>query len=328
MPDPTPEGYRLLRTLGFGGDGWVALAVQESVGRQVAVKTLYATEPAALARFRREGQALAQLASDRIVRVYDLVEADGRVALILEYAPGGSLHERLVLAPALTIAERLAILADVAEALTCAHAAGIVHRDVKPANVLLDEGGRAKLADFGIARLTAASAAFRTQDGSITATRRYAAPEQLTDPSAEAPSIDAYAFGVLAREVLLGPDAVRLPEGLPTPLSRALDAAVGPDAEARPIPDTLAGLLLAAPATCWPAPAALPSTSDATGRSAGSPRTAGSLPSAAANVSARQDVAWVDPPVFVPVRRRSRWTGWLVGVLLGLALAAAIAVLL
>jgi serine/threonine protein kinase len=326
MSEPTPDGYRLLRTLGFGGEGWVALAVQESVGREVAVKTLYAADSTALARFRREGQALARVASDRIVRVYDLVEHGDRVALVLEYVPGGSLAERLEAGPPLDVAHRLRVLADVAEALGCAHRAGIVHRDVKPGNVLLDGQGRAKLTDFGIARLTAGAAAFRTQDRSIAASRDYAAPEQLTDPDAETPALDAYAFGALARRLLVGDGAL---DRLPADVRRALDAATGVDPAGRPDPQSLVRVLAASPAGCWPPPAA-PTVSgapaaapedDATGRAPGErsrPAPATTARTAEA-LSAPESLGWVEPPVYRPRDRvRYRRTAVLVGAAAGL----------
>ncbi|MDX6255257.1 MAG: eukaryotic-like serine/threonine-protein kinase [Frankiales bacterium] len=329
--DPRPpEGYRLLRTLGHGGDGWVALAVQESVGRQVAVKTLYALDPAAAARLRREGQALSRLSSDRIVRVYDLLEDAGRWSLILEYVNGVSLAERLLRPPALTVRQRLSVLRDVAEALTCAHRAQVVHRDVKPANVLLDGRGRAKLSDFGIARLTGSAAAYRTVDGTRSGTRRYAAPEQWADPLAESPAMDAFSFAVLAYELLVGqvPD-----EGLPDPLpghlppaqSAGFRAATADDPANRPAPGVLVRLLAEAPEGSWTPPDLLApaAAADATSRDAAEPAVSQlTLTVTREPLTSGSPPGWADPPVFRPGRSgRLRPPALLVGLFTGLLVA-------
>jgi serine/threonine protein kinase len=325
-----PEGYRLLRTLGHGGDGWVALALQESVGRQVAVKTLYALDPSAAARLRREGQALSRLSSDRIVRVYDLLEDGGRVSLVLEYVDGVSLAERLDRSPALTVAERLSVLRDVAEALTCAHREGVVHRDVKPANVLLDAAGRAKLGDFGIARLTGSAAAYRTVDGTRSGTRRYAAPEQWADPLAESPAMDAFSFAVLAYELLVGP----VPDaGLPDPLpghvppaqATAWRAATADDPDYRPAASAFVQLLAEVPEGTWRAPELLApaANADLTSRDAAEPAIAQlTLTVPRQPLTAAVPPGWAEAPVFRPGRsRRLRPPALLVGLFTGLLVA-------
>ena len=327
-PGPRPpSGYRLLRTLGQGGDGWVSLAIQESVGREVAVKTLYAATPDTLARFRREGQALSRLTSEHIVRVFDLHEEGGRVSLVMEYVPGGSLAERMLRAPALSLEERLTILRDVAAALSCAHRAGVVHRDVKPANVLLDGYGRAKLSDFGIARLTGAAAAFRTQDGSVSATARYAAPEQLSRPDQEAPALDAYSFAVLALDLLVG-QAAPLPVGIPAAVAAALRDAQSDVASLRPAPETLVGLLRDVPGAAWTT-LPQPSAESAGRRVDSTVRQAGRedervLPVGRPGVAAVPAVGWVEPPVYRPRRIPSPAV---VGVLAGVLIAVVVALL-
>jgi serine/threonine protein kinase len=322
-----PAGYRLIRALGHGGDGWVALAVQESLSRQVAIKTLYALDAGAAARLRREGQALSRLSSERIVRVYDLLEDSGRLSLVMEYVDGVSLVERLLRPPALTVAERLAVLRDVAEALTCAHREQVVHRDVKPANVLLDGLGRAKLSDFGIARLTGSAAAFRTIDGTRSGTRRYAAPEQWADPLAESPAMDAFSFAVLAYELLVGPvpeEGLPLPGHLPAPQANAFRAATADDPAGRPAPAVLVQLLADVPEGTWtpaatdPEPGSDPTYRDGAGSAVSSftmTVTRQPLPTAATE-------GWAEPPVFQPARSRSRRPpAMLVGLFSGLLVA-------
>ncbi len=330
-----PAGYRVLRTLGHGADGWVTLAVQESVQRNVAVKTLYAAEPDAVARFRREGQALSRVVSDRVVRVYDLIEDAGRLSLVMEYVAGGSLAERLLRPPALDLAQRLQVLADVAEALAVAHRAGVVHRDVKPANVLLDGKGRAKLSDFGIARLTSSAAAFRTMDGSIAATRRYAPPEQIADPGAESPAIDAYAFAILAYELLVGPVddeglPASFPDLLPLGVHASFRAATHHDPSTRPAPDVLVRDLAAAPMECWTVPAdpATSPSAEGTARGPAREQRAPTLQPQPPTISRREDPGWVQPSVYRPGgRRRDGGVPVIVGALIGLLAAGALALL-
>ena len=198
-----PPGYEVVRMLGAGGNGWVALARQPVLNRPVAVKTIYGGhhDVAARRRLEREGQALARLNHPRLVRVYELIDSADDLMLIMEYVDGMDLAQA---EPSLDGTGRLQVLADVAAALDHAAANGVVHRDVKPPNVLLDRAGRAKLTDFGIARLSQSAAAFRTGASAASGTPRYVAPEQLTDPDHEAPAADAYSFAVMAYELIVG----------------------------------------------------------------------------------------------------------------------------
>ncbi len=203
--DPALPDYEVIRVLGAGGFGEVLLARHRVLGRLVAVKKIHTallSDEDSLARFRREALALARLAHPAIVTVYDLRFTETSAVMLMEYVPGESLHEalaqRVIPAPV-----AIAILSDVAEALAAAAAVGIVHRDVKPANVFLLPGGRAKLGDFGISRIADAGV-FKTRDGQVTGTPAYMAPESVTgerDPDSHA---DDYAFAVMAYEVLVG----------------------------------------------------------------------------------------------------------------------------
>lgn len=200
-----PEGYEFVRMLGAGSSGSVALARQTALDRLVAIKTVHAARysEVELRRLEREGRALARLQDERIVAVYALETIGDDLALVLEYAPSGDLRRALdagsLQGPALRAA-----LDDVAGALAKAASVGVVHRDVKPANVLLGADGHAKLADFGIARLSAAAGAFRTGGSVVIGTPLYIAPEQIDQPDVESPAADAYSFAVLAYEVLAG----------------------------------------------------------------------------------------------------------------------------
>lgn len=208
-----PE-YEVVSELGRGGFGEVLLARHRILGRLVAVKHIPARvlgDPEALARFGREALALARVAHPAVVAVYDLRITERSAVLLMEYVPGESLRQaldgRVIPAPV-----AIGILDDVAIALDAAAAVGIVHRDVKPANVFLLSGGRAKLGDFGIARIADAGI-FRTQDGVLTGTPAYMAPETMQPEHVPDSRADDYAFAVMAYEMLLG----RLPflgEGL------------------------------------------------------------------------------------------------------------------
>ncbi|GAB2487904.1 serine/threonine-protein kinase [Jatrophihabitans fulvus] len=202
---PMPEGYEFVHVLGGGGCGWVALARQHALDRLVAVKTLHAgtADPTERLRLEREGRALARVRDPRVVAVHEIAEVGDDLALVLEYVPGGDLQDALA-EHRLDGTGVLTAFVDVAGALAAAAEAGVVHRDVKPANVLLTPEGRGKLGDFGIARLAAATGAFRTGGTTVIGTPRYLPPEQATDPEHESPAGDVYSFAVMVYEALLG----------------------------------------------------------------------------------------------------------------------------
>jgi serine/threonine-protein kinase len=183
---------------------------------------------------------LAALHHPSILRVFRLVDDGSVVALVTEYLDGGDLEVALA-------EDRLAgrdvaeVLIRVGEALQAAHAAGVVHRDVKPSNVLLGHDRRAVLADFGLTRL---GGEFRTQSGAITGTPMYMAPEQITDPDAEAPTLDVYSFGALAYRALTGE-----PPFVATDLKTLADLHLtgrpqSPAAVRRGVPKAVCGVLL------------------------------------------------------------------------------------
>ncbi|MEP7021882.1 MAG: serine/threonine-protein kinase, partial [Pseudonocardiales bacterium] len=200
-----PAGYRFVRILGSGGAGWVALAEHEVLHRMVAIKTIFggASDPQSRQRLEREGQALARLVHPCVVRVYELVEVAGDAVLVMEYVTGADLSTHLR-ARSLSAPALVRVLSDVADALAYAAQHGVVHRDVKPANVLVTTDGRGKVADFGIARLSSASTAFRTAQGIAQGTPMYASPEQMLDPDHESAAADAYSFAVMVYQAYLG----------------------------------------------------------------------------------------------------------------------------
>src|SRR5215218_4058377 len=144
--------YRLERRLGAGGMAHVWLAHDTLLDRRVALKLL--GPDADPQRFEREAQAIASLSHPNICRVFDYGSADGRQYMVFEHLPGGTLEDRLSAGQPLDDAETERVAAEVAAGLAHAHDRGLIHRDLKPTNVVFDEEGRAKIADFGIARVT------------------------------------------------------------------------------------------------------------------------------------------------------------------------------
>ncbi len=196
--------FRIERLLGRGGMSSVWQAYDEELGRPVAIKLLHARrlESAdSVDRFEREARTLALLAHPGIVTVIDRGETDGRPFIVCELVDGRDLHERIALEGRLPIAEALAIAVQVAAALAYAHARGVIHRDVKPHNVLLTADGHAKLTDFGIARVDDAPAL--TNPGRVLGTGDYVAPEQAQGHPLDGRA-DIYSLGALLYHCLTG----------------------------------------------------------------------------------------------------------------------------
>jgi eukaryotic-like serine/threonine-protein kinase len=194
--------YRLERQIGAGGTARVWVAFDTVLERRVAIKMLDVQNvPEQIERFRREARAIAQLQHPNIVGVLDTGEHDGVPFIVLEYVEGETLKERIRRLGPLTITESVAIAIEVARALDAAHARGIVHRDVKPQNILLDPEGGAKVADFGIAR-SGADASI-TQGGRVLGTTDYVSPEQALGQRVMGQS-DLYSLGVVLYECLVG----------------------------------------------------------------------------------------------------------------------------
>jgi serine/threonine-protein kinase len=200
-----PARYREPELLARGGMAEVYRATDEELGREVAVKVLsdrYAQDDSLRRRFSREALAAARLSGDpHIVTIFDVVEHGGRPMIVMELLSGGSLEQRLTRGVPCSPRQVLDWLDDAAAAIDAAHAAGIVHRDLKPGNLLLDDRGHVKVADFGIA--SAAGLDSFTQTGTILGTAGYLSPEQARGEQA-GPAADRYGLAVVAWELFTG----------------------------------------------------------------------------------------------------------------------------
>jgi serine/threonine protein kinase len=195
--------YALAGVIGHGAMAEVRAGQDLRLGRQVAVKLLHenlAAEPDARVRFEEEARAAARLTDPNVVAIYDTGEYRQRPFIVMELLPGRTFHDELRGRP-LNETRARAVTVDVLRALRAAHAAGIVHRDIKPANILLTEAGKAKVADFGIAKVAASSDL--TATGLVLGTPSYLAPECVTGGAAT-PASDLYAVGVVLYEALSG----------------------------------------------------------------------------------------------------------------------------
>jgi eukaryotic-like serine/threonine-protein kinase len=251
VPEKVVAGrYRLERRLGAGGMSEVWEAEDLELGRKVALKLLGPT--ADPVRFEREARAAASLAHPHVNQLFDYGEWEGRPYMVLELLPGGTLEDRLREGRPLPDADTERIAGEIATGLAHAHARGLVHRDLKPANVLFDADGRAKIADFGIARVS--DTGTLTEAGTLLGTAAYISPEQAAGEPATAAS-DVYSFGVILFRMLAGRlpfeaeepiELVKLHRDAPPPsvtafrpdapprLARLTDACLLKDPHARP----------------------------------------------------------------------------------------------
>src|SRR5688500_16677590 len=196
--------YRLDAQVGAGGMSTVYRAFDQVLERRVAVKLMHreiAQDSDQLERFRREARAVAQLSHPHIVGVIDAGEDDARPYIVFEYVEGETLKDRIRRCGRLQIDEAIAYASESARALGAAHAASIVHRDIKPQNVLIDEEGMAKVTDFGIARSLEEEGL--TADGRVLGTTDYVSPEQALGHAVTGQS-DLYSLGVVVFEMLTG----------------------------------------------------------------------------------------------------------------------------
>jgi len=287
-------------------------AHDRELGRVVAVKRLadnLSHDRSFRDRFLREAQLAARLSHPRLVRVYDFGhDPDGRPFIVMEYVEGGSLAETLARDGVLSPARVVAVARDCCSGLAYAHAAGLVHRDLKPQNLLLDLDGRVKIADFGIARSLDGTSL--TLTGSVLGTAGYLAPEQAGGAQVSA-AADIYGLGVtlhqLATGTMPGPDA---PQALPEPLGSVVARCLDPDPTRRPTAEALSARL-DEPATLAAAPGAAP------------PQVAAEV--ATAPLAAPSAVTRVAPRHLAPARGRRNWR--LAAALLVVLVVAAIVIL-
>ncbi|HEV2745527.1 MAG TPA: Stk1 family PASTA domain-containing Ser/Thr kinase, partial [Rubrobacter sp.] len=211
--------YRLRQPLGSGGMAEVFLAHDDVLDRDVALKVMsgrYAGDDEFVERFRREAQSAAALSHPNIVSIFDRGEADdGTYYIAMEYLPGGTLKDRILKRGALPPRTAAAVACQIAEALRAAHERDVIHRDIKPHNILITGSGDVKVTDFGIAR--AASSSTMTRTGHILGTAHYISPEQaMGEPVG--PASDLYSLGVVLYEMLTG----EMPFDADTPLGIAM----------------------------------------------------------------------------------------------------------
>jgi eukaryotic-like serine/threonine-protein kinase len=195
--------YRIIRKLGAGGMANVYLAEDEDLGRRVAIKILndrYANDEAFIERFRREAKSAAGLSHPNIVSIYDRGEAEGTYYIAMEVIEGRSLKELILTRGPLPIGLALAYTRQILDALRFSHRHGIIHRDIKPHNILIGPENRLKVTDFGIARYGPSQ---MTEAGSIMGTAQYLSPEQARGAPVTASS-DLYSLGIVLYEMLTG----------------------------------------------------------------------------------------------------------------------------
>jgi len=327
--NPTPgtvlsDRYNLTERIAGGGMGEVWAATDTVLGRTVAVKLLspaLSRQSGFLERFRAEARCSAALHHPNITTVFDYGEDDSSAYLVMELVAGQPLSQIIADRAPLSAHATASILIQAAAALEAAHQGGVVHRDVKPANILVTPDGTAKLTDFGIARLV--NTAPLTQTGQVLGTAQYLSPEQALGQSATASS-DIYALGVVGHEMLTG----RRPFDADTMVATALAHINQPPP---PLPDTVpVGIRSVISAALAKDPADRPATAAAMAHALGMPEAAfasGAPATGALAVPARTQampaIAVPTEPPGIPDRRSRLRPAWL----LGAAAAAAIVVL-
>ncbi|HTR79887.1 MAG TPA: protein kinase, partial [Gemmatimonadaceae bacterium] len=238
--------YEIKTILGVGGMGVVYKAIDRELGDTVAVKTLkpevIRQDPAALERFRSEIRLARRISHRNVVRTHDIGENNGLYYITMEFVDGRSLKELIVSRGRLPTAAVLPIAKQLCRALDVAHEAGVIHRDIKPQNMVVEPDGVLKVMDFGIARMAERTGG-HTQAGMVVGTPEYMAPEQLLGDSVDARA-DLYAVGVVLYESLTG----RLPHTADTPISLIAKVLEETPAEPRSlasdIPERLAAAIM------------------------------------------------------------------------------------
>jgi hypothetical protein len=241
QPGNTLGNYQIVEKIGAGGMGAVYKAYQPSLGRYVAIKVLppqTAGDPSFSERFAQEARAVGKLRHPNIVTAFDFTQQDDIAYLVSDYIDGGTLADQLG-AP-LPLDYAMGILGPIAGALDYAHARGIVHRDIKPQNVLMTREGTPVLTDFGLAKIVGPGSGM-TQAGSLMGTADYMAPELAGGAESAGPAADQYALGIIAYQILVGRhpfpsdnplSALMAHVNKPVPLPSQLGVVLPPGAEA------------------------------------------------------------------------------------------------
>lgn len=246
--------YTILEELGRGAFATVFRARDTVLQRDVALKILHPplmADPDFMRRFETDARAAAQLEHPHIVTIHDLGQAETRYYIAMQYLPGGTLADRLASGP-LPWSDAVCVITEIAEALDFVHARGLIHRDVKPTNILFNARGEAVLADFGLVKAVEGSAVARSSTGGVIGTPAYLAPE-VWEGKPVTPATDVYALGCVLFEMLTGtvlftgdttPAVMRKhflpheypatwPEGVPPEVQNLLERALAPDPAAR-----------------------------------------------------------------------------------------------
>jgi serine/threonine-protein kinase len=239
------DRYVLSDLLGAGGMAEVFLAHDRILGRNVALKVLrehYAKDAQFVERFRREAQSAAALSHPNVVQVYDQGRfEDGRYYIVMEYVPGGNLKDRIDRTGPVDPLEATRFASQIAEALRVAHERGMVHRDIKPQNVLLDAAGEAKVADFGIA--LAASTSSTSGTNLVFGTASYMSPEQAMGKRV-GPQSDLYSLGVVLYEMLTSAVPFEAEGSLATAMKHVIEPPLPPRKRNPLVPEGIDALVM------------------------------------------------------------------------------------